>query len=194
MRHIVLLLAAIVTIAASAAPADQYFGKLKMSTLRIRYEIAQVKNKYEFHKLLPEEAAHLAQLDQDAFEDWARKYPHDDWLASTAYNLAKLYEELPGDDARDRATHLLTFINAHFPKTRYATEARTDLHRGVPSRPDPAWAVSMRQQRASASPSPAASASAASAAPAPAGSMAPSPSPSPAASGSPAPLGSKPPA
>jgi len=155
------LLASIVLAAASgAAPGDQYFGTLKMSTLRIRYEIVSVRDRYETHRLLPEQAMHLALLDQNAFDDWSRKYPHDDWLASTAYLFAKLYEELPGHDAQTQAVHLLTYIKTEFPKTHYATQSRNDLHRGVPVRPDPAWAAALRAaQAATPSPSPSASAS-----------------------------------
>ena len=52
--------------ASSNAPADQYFGQLKVSALRIRYEIMQLRPRYETHKLLPEEAAHLLVLDENA--------------------------------------------------------------------------------------------------------------------------------
>ena len=50
------LLVAAVTNVSGNAPADRYFGKLQMSALRIRYEILQLRPRYETHKLLPEEA------------------------------------------------------------------------------------------------------------------------------------------
>ncbi len=157
------------------APADRYFGELKMSALRIRYEIMQLRPRYETHKLLPEDTLHLAALDEDAFYAWAGSYPRDTWLASTGYLLAQLYEELPGPDARNRAVRALTYVNAHFPKTTYGKEAAAALHRGVPVRPDPAWAAAMRAAKASTPvPSPRGSIS-----PSPRGSIAPSPQPSP---------------
>lgn len=137
---------------AQAAPADQYFGKLGMSTLRIRYETMQLKRRYETHLLLPEQAAHLADLDEDAFDRWASRYPKDPWLASTGFALAGLYAELPGKAARKRTVELYTFVKSKFPNSRYATLSRDALHRGVPIRPDPAWAAGMR-----ATPSPEAS-------------------------------------
>lgn len=149
---VALLVAAAV---ATGAPTDQYFGKQKMSTLRIRYEIVSIRDRYETHQILPEDALHLALLTQDAFEDWSRKYPKDDWLASTAYNFAKLYEELPGTQARDRAVALLVYVKSKFPTTKYAAQSRDALHHGVPVRPDAAWAV----QRRAATPSPSPSAS-----------------------------------
>ncbi|MGA8534143.1 MAG: hypothetical protein WB615_08555 [Candidatus Tumulicola sp.] len=192
MRTIALvpLLLAVVANVSGNAPADRYFGKLGMSALRIRYEILQLRPRYETHKLLPEEAEHLATLDEDAFYAWAASYPHDAWLASTGYMLAQFYEELPGSDARTRAVRALSYVKAHFPKTTYAREATAALHRGVATRPDPAWAIAMRAARATPAPSPpsstarpSATPSSASATPSPASATpapapaAPSPSP-----------------
>ncbi|MBV8333524.1 MAG: hypothetical protein JO192_12360 [Candidatus Eremiobacteraeota bacterium] len=171
----VLALALAVAVASSGAPSDQYFGSLKMSALRIRYEIGSIRDRYETHKLLPEEAMHLAVLVQNAFGDWAKKYPKDDWLPSTGYNFAKLYEELPGNDARDRAVALLIYVKSNFPATKYAASSRNDLHRGLAVRPDPAWAVELRASKAAPSPSPASTA--------PSTAPSASPAPSPTASG-----------
>ena len=173
------LFAAAVLLAATSAPVDQYFGKLKMSALRIRYEIVSIRDRYETHKILPEDALHLALLTEDAFDDWARKYPKDSWLASTGYMFAKVYAEMPGTTARSHAVTLYTFVKSHFPSTRYAAQSRDALHRGVPVRPDPAWAA---QRRASPTPSPAPSASAspapsASVSSAPSAAVSPAPSP-----------------
>jgi hypothetical protein len=151
------------------APADRYFGRLRMSALRIRYEIAQLKSRYDNHKLLPENTSHLAGLTAEAYYDWAGRYPKDGWLASTGLNLAHLYEDLPGAPARSAATKALTFVSAHFPNTRYSKHAAAELSHGVVLKPDPLWAIKMR-----ATPTPS---------PTPLRGITPSPSPN--ASGSP---------
>ena len=87
----------------NAAPADRYFGRLKMSALRIRYEIAQLKTDYEYHRRAPDDVLHLLAYTEDAYYQWAAAYPRDTWLPSTGYNLAKLFEELPGYGARTGA-------------------------------------------------------------------------------------------
>ena len=122
-----------------------------MSALRIRYETAQLKSRYDNHKLLPENALHLADLTGDAYYQWAARYPRDSWLASTGINLAHLYEDLPGASARGAAIRLLTFVVSHTKNTRYAQEAAAELKRGISLKPDPLWAVKMR---ATPSPSP----------------------------------------
>ena len=155
-----------------------------MSALRIRYETMQVKAHYESHKLLPEEALHLVVLTQIAFDDWAKRYPKDSWLPSTGYAMAKLYAELPGSDARDRARTLFTFVKSIAPQTSYGKRSVAALHQGLAIRPDPQWAATMRAERATPTPSPVPS-PAPSASTSPAASASPSPSPTASPSGRP---------
>ncbi|MBV8530146.1 MAG: hypothetical protein JO104_02430 [Candidatus Eremiobacteraeota bacterium] len=132
----------------TSAPADRYFGSLKMSALRIRYETMQLKKRYETHELLPEQAEHLLLLTENALHQWAKQYPKDPWLPSTAYAMAGLYAELPGELARDRAVALFGYVKSSFPTSSYARESRDQLHRGVTVKSEPAWAM------VTASPSP----------------------------------------
>lgn len=136
-------LAAIVllSILSNAAPADRYFGRLKMSALRIRYEITQLKTDYEYHRRKPDDVLHVLAYTEDAYYQWAAAYPKDAWLASTGYNLAKLFEELPGYSARNGAVRALGFVRSHFKNTRYSKASVADLRRGIPVRPEPAWAL-----------------------------------------------------
>lgn len=161
----------LITLLTNAAPADRYFGRLKMSALRIRYEIAQLKTDYEYHRRTPADVLHLLSYTEDAYYQWAAAYPKDAWLPSTGYNLAKLYEELPGSGARDSAVRALQFVRTHFKNTRYSKESVADLQQGVPIRPQPAWAA---QATPAASSSPAATSSALPSA-TPSGSPVPSP-------------------
>ncbi|MGA8575683.1 MAG: hypothetical protein WB609_08390 [Candidatus Cybelea sp.] len=156
-------------VAAVAAPADRYFGRFKMSALRIRYETMQLKKRYETHQLFPDQTMHLLLLTEDAFQEWARLYSHDPWLPSTGYAMAQLYEELPGTAARDHAVTLLIYVKSHSPTTSYGAKSRAALHRGLSVKPMPAWAE----------PPPTAPPSAAPSAPVPTPSGAPSPSATP---------------
>jgi hypothetical protein len=131
----------ILAILSKAAPADRYFGKLKMSALRVRYEIAQLKTDYEYHRRMPDDVLHLLSYTEDAYYQWAAAYPKDGWLASTGYNLARLFEELPGYGARDSAVRALQFVRTHFKNTRYSKLSVAELAHGVSAKPEPAWAV-----------------------------------------------------
>jgi hypothetical protein len=140
-------------LAVTSAPADEYFGRLKMSALRVRYETMQLKKRYEAHQLLPEQTEHLLLLTEDAFDQWAARYPKDGWLASTGVLLAALYAELPGEVAREHAVTLYVYVKAHFPHSPYGAVSRAALHRGVTTKADPPWAKAMRATVPSAAPS-----------------------------------------
>lgn len=112
-----------------------------MSSLRIRYEVMQLKARYETHRLLPNEVEHLLLFTEDALHDWAAQYPKDPWLASTAFEIAQLYAELPGATARDRGVALLVYVKSHFRTTPYARKSRDQLRRGLTIKPLPAWAI-----------------------------------------------------
>jgi hypothetical protein len=140
-------------LAVTNAPADEYFGKLKMSALRVRYETMQLEKRYETHQLLPEQAEHLLLLTEDSFDQWAARYPKDPWLPSTGLLIAALYAELPGEVAREHAVTLYVYVKVHFPHSRYGAESRALLHRGVSTKADPPWAKAMRAAVPSAAPS-----------------------------------------
>jgi hypothetical protein len=171
-------------LASTNAPGDEYFGKLKMSALRVRYETMQLKTRYETHRLLPEQTEHLLLLTENSFDQWAARYPKDRWLASTGFLIAALYAELPGAVAREHAVTLYVFVKSHFPDSSYAASSRAVLHRGVPTKADPPWAKEMRAVSPSASPAASPSASP-SASPPASPSAAPSGVPSAARSASP---------
>lgn len=151
----------------TAAPADRYFGRLKMSALRIRYEITQLKIDYEYHRRMPGDVLHLLAFTEDAYYQWAAAYPKDGWLPSTGYNLAQLFEELPGNGARDGAIRALQFVRTHFKNTRYSKASVADLQRGIPVKPEPAWAAPPATPSLSSSPSPSPAATAATPSPGP---------------------------
>jgi hypothetical protein len=134
----------LVQLAATSAPGDRYFGRLNMSALRIRYETMQLKKRFQTHQLLPEQTEHLLLLTEDAFRQWGRNYPKDPWLASTGFAMAQLYAELPGTQARAHAVALFSYVATHFAHSTYGASSRTQLHRGVPVKPDPSWAHAMR--------------------------------------------------
>jgi hypothetical protein len=63
------------------APADEYFGRLKMSILGVRYVINVVD--YRAENATDDDArdlCHKLMLTEDALRDWQAKYPDDAWI------------------------------------------------------------------------------------------------------------------
>ncbi len=128
MRRILLALLLGISFAAPAsansfanlAPADRYFGRLKMSILGVRNQIKDLAARADAH---PEDAEHVfdkAVLVEDALRDWHLHFPRDPWIPRYAYSLAQLYGKLDMDDARVRRNDMLDWLNATFPESEYA--------------------------------------------------------------------------
>lgn len=122
------------------APADEYFGRQKISVIAIRHQIFSLKDDLHHGRKRPDYIEHGADTLDEAFTDWARRFPRDAWLPRTGWELATLYEELPGGDARARAVSLLGFVKSHYGGSVFAQDSAKDLARGVGVRAWPKWA------------------------------------------------------
>ncbi len=102
------------------APADRYFGRLKMSILGVRNALAELSARADAQ---PDQAEHIydkAVLVEDALHDWQRHFPRDPWIPKYAYALAQLYGKLEMDDARARKNDTLDWLIATYPESEYA--------------------------------------------------------------------------
>ncbi len=130
MKRIVLALALALPVArrtpafaqpsASLAPADRYFGRLKMSILG-RAQPAQ--GPLGAADAQPDEAEHVydkAVLVEDALHDWQKHFPRDPWIPKYSYALAQLYGKVATDDARVRRNDTLDWLIATYPSSEYA--------------------------------------------------------------------------
>ncbi|HEY4439723.1 MAG TPA: hypothetical protein VGN14_04675 [Candidatus Elarobacter sp.] len=87
MRRIIAIVALLLVAWSSAgvarsslAPADEYFGRMKMSVLGIRNALNGIERRAaEGDRNYAAMGGQLAWVD-DAIRDWEAKYPHDTWL------------------------------------------------------------------------------------------------------------------
>ena len=178
-------------VASSAdAPADEYFGPFKYSAISIRTRISALGRSYRERWLDDDSIVHDADMVQSAYQAWAQKYPHDRWLAPTAYHLAQLYGAVQSARARSRARALYEYVAKTFPATAEGHAARLRLRQGFPGlhaespvspTPNP-YASAAPSVTPAASEAPSAGPAAASPAPSPSASTAARPTASPAAS------------
>jgi hypothetical protein len=105
---------------ANLAPADRYFGRLKMSILGIRNELKDLSARIDAQ---PGDAEHVydkAVLVEDALHDWQRHFPRDPWIPKYSYALAELYGKVATDEARVRRNDTLDWLIATYPASEYA--------------------------------------------------------------------------
>lgn len=122
------------------APADEYFGRERISVIRIHHQVFALKDDLHRRRLRPDAIEHGADSISDAYFDWAARFPRDRWLPRMGWELATLYEELPGFAAQDQALTLLSFIEQHYGDTNIGRASARDLARGIGLRTWPRWA------------------------------------------------------
>jgi hypothetical protein len=107
------------------APADRYFGRLKMSILGVRNSLVDLSARVSAH---PQDAVAVyeqALLVDDALHDWAAHFPHDTWIPRFAHGLAELYRKVDTEDSRIRMNDTLDWLVATYPQSEYAQRPRT---------------------------------------------------------------------
>jgi hypothetical protein len=109
------------------APADEYFGRLKMSILGIRNQLHDLDMRLQY---TPDKSADIlgsAAYVEDALKDWEHKYPGDPWLAKSVFQLTQLYSQVHTDDGQRCATRTLHWLLGRYGRSRYAAQARTEI-------------------------------------------------------------------
>jgi hypothetical protein len=110
------------------APADEYFGRLKMSILGVRNTIADADARADSVATdAAQNLCHKLTLAEDALRDWHAKYPDDTWIPKLGYALLKDYEKLDAviaaDDFRDASVHAIDlsgWLEATYPDSEFA--------------------------------------------------------------------------
>jgi hypothetical protein len=118
-------------LASGIAPADEYFGRHKMSILEIRNRLNDLDRRRD-----SEIRGAVRQLDdlEEAELDWQHKYPRDPWLPSFLARLLRDYHRAnAASDARAQvALRILRYDYARAPETHAIVAMYTPTH--APSR------------------------------------------------------------
>lgn len=109
------------------APADEYFGRLKMSILGIQNQLRDLALRLAYTPNKSEDVLGSAAMVEDAMQDWEHKYPADPWLPKSVYNLAMLYSNVHTAHGHVRAVHALRWMLARYGRTHYGALARAQI-------------------------------------------------------------------
>jgi hypothetical protein len=114
----------------TAAPADEYFGRLQMSPLGIVNAIRLVSARRSARVLAASDAMSGLGLVEDSIRDWEARFPSDPWLPRVLLDLGRTYELFDGSDARRKALDVAQWMSATYRATGEATLLCREL--GVP--------------------------------------------------------------
>jgi hypothetical protein len=132
------------------APADEYFGKMKMSILGIGNVIKDDGLKIDADATQADHLGNSIALVEDAVHDWEHKYPQDTWIPRVLFRLERLYAKIDSDAARTKAKLTMTWLVRDFPRSPQAKIGTAELAANkVGVKPALATAVSDPQPAAS---------------------------------------------
>ena len=108
------------------APADEYFGKLKMSILGIRNTIKDQGLKVDVDPAKAPTTSNAIALTEDAIRDWQHKYPCDSWLPGTLLGLERFYLKIHTDDGVKHVHATFAWLRHDYPRSNVVQLARRE--------------------------------------------------------------------
>jgi hypothetical protein len=108
------------------APADEYFGKLKMSILGIRNTIKDQGLKIDVDPSKAPSTEGAIALTEDAIRDWQHKYPCDSWLPGTLLGLERFYLKIHTGDGVKHVHATFAWLRHDYPKSNVVQVARRE--------------------------------------------------------------------
>lgn len=104
------------------APADEYFGPLKLSLIGMQNSIRDLGRRYDVNHDISKQTFASAQLVERSIRDWAKKYSKDDQLPRVVYGLQRLYTKVLSQESRDRAGVIASWLRHDFARSPQAKQ------------------------------------------------------------------------
>lgn len=114
------------------APADQYFGHLKLSNLGVRNIIHALSVEGQSPLALPLERTRIMGV-ETALAEWGDAYPRDTWLRGAMLNFAGVMAGKHDTDTDRLAVDFYLQTSIHYPNTPWSKQALKQLGSLVPA-------------------------------------------------------------
>lgn len=108
------------------APADEYFGRQKISILGINNTIHDTNLRIGFDHVHAAKYYGTLAAAHDALFDWARKYPQDTWLPGRAYYMSHVFWQMHSPEGDAAAEHCRVLLFKQFATSRWAALAKKE--------------------------------------------------------------------
>jgi len=123
--------------ACKVAPADEYFGRLKLSILGIRNTIKDQGLRVDYEPGKAPATLGAIALTEDAIRDWEHKYPCDSWLPGTLYALQHFYGKIHTDDGVKHVHATFAWLRKSFPHSSFVRIAVRENGQATSAPPAP---------------------------------------------------------
>lgn len=109
-----------------AAPADEYFGRMKLSILGINNTIRDTKLLVANDKAHARKYYSKVMWAEDSVQDWATKYPQDDWIPQQLYEMSHLFRQMRTPEADREAVNCRWMLFSRFARSRLSAVAKKE--------------------------------------------------------------------
>jgi len=114
------------------APADDYFGRLKLSNLGVRNIIHALAVEGQSPLALPLERTRIMGV-ETALAQWGEEYPRDTWLRGAMFSFAGVMAGKHDPDTDRLAIDYYLETSIRYPNTRWSKQALNQLGSLVPA-------------------------------------------------------------
>jgi len=114
----------------SSAPADEYFGKMKLSYLGINNSLKDATIMAGDHTDFPAVIQKIA-FAENAFLDWQAKYPSDPQLPRSMFLMARAYVKVWTADGQEKAAYYYWTLRDKYATTYFGKQAKADTNKGM---------------------------------------------------------------
>jgi hypothetical protein len=104
-------------ISRAPAPADEYFGRFKLSFLGIRNIIHDMNVEGDSSLALTTQEGRIHEV-AGSLADWANRYPRDIWVPGTTASFVRFLERKQSADTSLLAADFIAYLNDRFEGTR----------------------------------------------------------------------------
>jgi hypothetical protein len=113
------------------APADEYFGRLKLSILGVRNTLRDLGARADADP--PHAATILGPIGftEDAIHEWEKKYPRDTWLPTSILALERDYAKVDSDEGRSRTLATMMWLVHDYPTSAAGKLGKSELAHGL---------------------------------------------------------------
>jgi hypothetical protein len=112
-----------------SAPADEYFGRLKMSYIGINNTLRDESIRAGDYTTNPD-IIHTLSLTEDALTDWRSKYPSDPQLARTFFLMGKMYAKVWTAQGQGSAAYYYHQLESQFGNSYFGKLLHAQLAKG----------------------------------------------------------------
>ena len=111
----------------AVAPADEYFGRQKLSILGINNIMHDTKLRESYDPAHAADNYTKLSSAEDALEDWAAKYPEDTWLPGKAYYMSHEFWAMNTTDGDRAAERCRALLLSGFANSKYSSKAHGEI-------------------------------------------------------------------